>query len=224
MEPKMKVGSSVVKRAGRKPKTLRVKKGLHEMTDYYAGLNGFSTNTVGGNKSTTYGEISMAGLQPLAETFKRYAPLSIFDKPQRNFIDLGSGTGKCVIGLAILVPEIQSNGIELLHERHDMASSARQRIQTTSLINRVHLRHGNFVDPPYVFKHACWIFVSNLSFTDDLQASLARALEAGSTPKSVVVCLKELPLAPSVYECLDRGIVIPMSWSATSTCYVYRRI
>ena len=213
-----------IKRSGRKPKTHRVKRGLHEITEYYVGLNGFNTSIVGSNTSTTYGEISMAGLQPLAETFKRYAPLIQFDKLHRNFIDLGSGTGKVVIGMAILVPEIQSNGIELIHERHNMAITARQKITTGSLINRIHFLHGNFVDPPYVFKNACWIFVSNLSFSNDLQTSLARSLEAGCSPKSVIICLKELPLNPTIMECMDRGIIIPMSWSSISTCYVYRYV
>jgi Histone methylation protein DOT1 len=213
---------STTKRPVRKAKTLRVKRGLHDMTDFYTGINGFSANTIGGNKSSTYGEISLAGLQPLADTFKRFAPLAGFDKTQRNFVDLGSGIGKAVIGIAMLVPEIQSNGIESVHERHEMALSARKRIHTNSLANRIHFRHGNFLEPPYVFKNACWIFVSNLSFSDDLQAALAKRLEAECAPKTLIICSKELPLA-APFECLDRGIVIPMSWSATSSCHVYRR-
>ena len=215
-----KATRSLQKRA-RKPKTLRVKKGLQELTEYYAGLSGFTANAVGPNKSTTYGEISLAGLQPLADTFKRYAPLSNFDKSQRNYIDLGSGIGKTVIGMAMLVPEIQSNGIEVLHERHETALTARHRIQTNSLASRVHFRHGSFLDPPYAFKSACWIFISNQSFLEELQTALTKRLESECLPKSVIICSKEL--APSsTLECIDRGVVIPMSWYAASTCCVYR--
>ena len=206
----------------RKPKTLRVKRGLHDMTEFYAGLTGFGASTVGANRSTTYGEISMAGLQPLADTFKRFGPLSTFEKSQRNFIDLGSGIGKAVVGIAMLVPEIQSNGIEIMYERHETALTARKRIHANSLANRIHFRHGNFLEPPYVFKSAGWIFISNMSFSDDLQTSLARRLEAECPAKCVIICTKELPLG-APFECLDRGIIIPMSWSVTSTCYVYRR-
>lgn len=208
--------------APRKPKTLRVKKGLYELKGIYEGINGFSTSTVGANKSMTYGEISVAGIHSLVDAFKRFAPLSSFDKMVRNFIDLGSGTGKAVVGVAMLVPEVQSNGIEIVHERHEMALSARKRIHTTSLANRIHFRNGNFLEPPHVFKNACWIFVSNLSFSDELQASLSRRLEADCLAKSVIICCRELPLGPQ-FECIERGINIPMSWSATSTCYVYRR-
>ena len=160
----------------RKPKTLRVRRGLHDMATLYTGLTGFGASTVGTNRSTTYGEISLSGLQPLADTFKRFAPLSNFDKSQRNFIDLGSGVGKSVIGIAMLVPEIQSNGIEIVHERHEMALTARKRVQSNALASRIHFRYGNFLEPPYAFKNACWIFISNLSFSSELQATLARHL------------------------------------------------
>lgn len=206
----------------RKPKTLRVRKGLHDLAEYYNGLNGFGASTVGANRSTTYGEISLSGVQPLVDAFKRFAPLSGFDKAHRNFIDIGSGIGKGVIGVAMLVPEIQSNGIEIVHERHEMALTARKRIHANSLASRIHFRYGSFLDPPYVFKSACWIFISNLSFSDDLQAELAKRLEAECQSKCLIISSKELPLkAP--FECIDRGIVIPMSWSAMSTCFVYRR-
>jgi hypothetical protein len=207
----------------RKPKTLRVKKGLYELKEIYEGINGFATNTVGANKSTTYGEIIIPGIHSLVDTFKRFAPLNSFDKMLRNFIDLGSGTGKAVIGVAMLVPEVQSNGIEIVHERHGMALSARKRIHTTSLANRIHFRNGDFLEPPHVFKSACWIFVSNLSFSDELQTSLSRRLEADCVPKSVIICCRELPLGAQYFECIERGINIPMSWSTTSTCFVYRR-
>jgi hypothetical protein len=206
----------------RKPKTLRVKKGLYELKEIYEGINGFATNTVGANKSTTYGEIIIPGIHSLVDTFKRFAPLNSFDKMLRNFIDLGSGTGKAVIGVAMLVPEVQSNGIEIVHERHGMALSARKRIHTTSLANRIHFRNGNFLEPPHVFKNACWIFISNLSFSNELQTTLSKQLEADCPAKAIIICSSELPLGAQ-FECIDRGIVIPMSWSVTSTCYVYRR-
>jgi hypothetical protein len=207
----------------RKPKTLRVKKGLYELKEIYEGINGFSTNTVGANKSTTYGEIIIPGIHSLVDTFKRFAPLSSFDKMLRNFIDLGSGTGKAVFGVAMLVPDVQSNGIEIVHERNEMALSARKRIHTTSLANRIHFRNGNFLEPPYVFKNACWIFLSNLSFSDELQAALSRRLETDCAKNAVIICCRELPLGPP-FECIERGINIPMSWSSMSTCFVYRRL
>ena len=222
MESKISKQTAPTKRVPRKAKTLRVKRGLHELKEIFENINGFTANTIG-VKNTTYGEISMSGIQALTDTFKRFAPLNMFDKTLRNFIDLGSGTGKAVIGVAMLVPEIQSNGIEMVNERHELAMSARKRIQTTSLANRVHFRNGNFLEHPHLFKNACWIFISNLSFSDDLQTSLAKRLESDCAAKSVVICSRELPLGAQ-FECIDRGIIIPMSWSITSTCYVYRRL
>jgi hypothetical protein len=206
----------------RKPKTLRVKKGLHELRDIYDNINVFSTNIVGTNRNTTYGEITIPGIHALTEALKRFAPLASFEKTQRNFIDLGSGTGKAVIGVAMLVPEVQSNGIEIVNERHELALSARKRIHATSLANRIHFRNGNFLEPPHVFKNACWIFISNLSFSNELQTTLSKQLEADCPAKAIIICSSELPLGAH-FECIDRGIVIPMSWSVTSTCYVYRR-
>jgi len=215
---------SVIKvRPARKAKTLRVKKGLHDITEYYTGLSGFGANIVGSNKNTTYGEISLSGLVALADTFKRFAPLSTFDKADRNYIDLGSGIGKTVVGMAMLVPEIQCNGIETVYDRHEAAMSARKRIPSNSLASRIHFRHGSFLEPPYTFKSACWIFISNLLFSSDLQASLAKHLETECPAKAVIICSKALPFSGNTFECIDTGIAIPMSWSATSTCYVYRR-
>uniref|UniRef100_A0A6C0K562 DOT1 domain-containing protein n=1 Tax=viral metagenome TaxID=1070528 RepID=A0A6C0K562_9ZZZZ len=214
--------SKVTKSGPRKAKTLRVKRGLHELREIYQSINGFSANTVG-SKNTTYGELSVPGIQALTDIFKRFAPLSSFDKTRRNFIDLGSGIGKGVIGVAMLVPEIQSNGIEIVSERHEMALSARKRIPTNTLANRIHFRNGNFLEPPHVFKNACWIFISNLSFSDELQSSLSSLLGSDCMNKTVIICCRELPLGQN-FECIERGLIIPMSWSSMSTCYVYRRI
>ena len=211
----------------RRAKTARTgRRGLHDLDDYFRGLSGFGMGAIGlTDHVTTYGEVTNQGLQILTEAFKRHGPLSAFAAPNRNFFDLGSGIGRVVVGLALLVPEIHSNGIEIVPDRIRAALTALSRIHTRNLSSRIHIRQGNFLDPGISYGSSCWIFISNLGFAAETQRALAERLERECVPGSIVICIRELPFSTDAvrFERVDSNIMIPMTWSATSTCQIYKR-
>jgi len=214
----------------RRAKTARTgRRGLHDLDEYFRGLSGFGMGAIGlTDHVTTYGEVTNQGLQILTEVFKRHAPLSGFTTPNRNFFDLGCGIGKAVVGLALLVPEIHSNGIEIVPDRIRIAQtalSALSRIHTRNLSSRIQIRQGNFLEPGISYGSSCWIFISNLGFTAETQRALAERLENECLSGSVVICIRELPFSTDSvrFERVGSNITIPMTWSATSTCQVYKR-
>ena len=211
----------------RRAKTVRTgRRGLHELDEYFRGISGFGMNLIGNTEHvTTYGEVSNQGLHVLAELFKRHAPLSKFGTGSRNFFDLGCGVGRVVLGIALLVPEIHSNGIEIVPERIRLAQAAASRIHSKNLSSRIQIRQGSFLDPGISYNSVCWIFISNLCFNPEIQRALAERLEKECSPGCVIICSKELPFSTDAarFEKIDSGIVVPMTWSATSTCNIYRR-
>jgi len=212
----------------RRAKTARVgRRGLHELEDYFRGISGFNLNTIGDSEhETTYGEVSNHGIYILAEHFKRYAPLSKFPVSSRNFFDIGSGVGRAVVGMALLVPEIHANGIEIVPERIRLAQTALSRIHSRSLGSRIQIRQGNFLDSAISYNSVCWIFISNLSFKPEIQRALAERLEKECSPGCVIICSKELPFSTDAvrFERIGVNLIVPMSWSVISTCHVYRRV
>ena len=209
----------------RRGKTARVgRRGIHDLDEYYRGLTGFNVNVFGLTEhQTTYGEVTNAGIVSLVDTFKRHAPLSKFPDEKRNFFDLGSGIGKVVVGIALIVPEIRSNGIEIVSERIRIAQTALSRIHSKQISSRIQIRQGSFLDTGISFQAICWIFLSNLCLTPEVQRSLAERLEKECSPGCVIICSRALPLSEnSRIEKIDSGINIVMTWSATSTCDVYR--
>jgi hypothetical protein len=169
---------------------------------------------------TTYGEMTEAGIQILSDKFQTHAPVS--KSPHKTFYDLGSGIGRIVVGLAILHPEIQSRGIEIVPDRARWANDALKRIKVPTVSSRIRFIQGSFLDPSVSFRDACWIFISNMCFDEDTQTKTARKLEGELSTGSVVICSRELPFSGK-FTTLESNVNIPMTWSATSTCYVYRK-
>ena len=210
----------------RRGKTARVgRRGFHELEEIYRGVTGFGMNVIGlTGHATTYGEVTNGGIQTLVDLFKRHAPLSKFTEAQRNCFDLGCGVGRLVVGIALLVPEIRSYGIEIVSERFRNSQIAISRIHSRSLSSRIQIRQGNFLDTEISYGSSCWIFVSNLCLTSETQRSLMERLEKECPPGCVIICTKDLPLSsPSQFERVETGITVPMTWSATSQCQVYKK-
>ena len=174
---------------------------------------------------TTYGEMTEAGIQILSEKFKTYAPLSKFPQDRRTFYDLGCGIGKIVVGVAILNPDIRAKGIEIIPDRIRQANNALQRIKTKTVASRVQFTQGSFTESAVSLRDACWIYVANLCFDAVTQQSIASKLEAEAAPGCVIVASKDFPFSKNSpkFDMLSGNTNIPMTWSATSTCFIYRR-
>jgi hypothetical protein len=207
----------------------RRKADLGQLATLYEGLSGFNADTkkLGrpGNYVTTYGEVTPEGIQALSALFTRHggAPGS-YPASQRTFYDLGCGNGKVVIGMAMLHPELQGRGYEIVTDRIDQARTAVGRLKQARLAARLSFESTSFLEPAVGLGDACWIYMSNLCFDADTQRALAEKLEAEGRAGCVVICSKELPLAAgSAWQRVASGEKVPMSWSAASSVHVYRR-
>lgn len=209
------------------PKTRRTtgRGGLHDLLAIFHGLSGFQTNTLGLQEfKTTYGEVSTSGIQALSEKFRALAPLAKF--PSKKFVDLGCGIGRVVVGMAILNPDLQSVGYEIVPERVRSGTAAISRIPSRQIAARSHVSIGNILDKAQTPLGDCaWVFISNLCFDDATQRALADRLGAELPPGATVICSKEFPEGHGKgLTRVESGFVIPMTWSQNSQCHAYRRV
>ena len=175
--------------------------------------------TISGEHSSTYGEITPAGFRALATSIQLC--------PADAFVDLGSGVGRCVVQACLEFGCYQSHGIELSPSRHIRAQRALHDVMLhggvgaveASLMQGVRLVEGNLLDMPIADATVCWI--ASLCFSDDMMRTTADKLQAQGQKLRVVATLKPFPdglkgfgVAEHQYE---------MSWTAEwgRTCKVY---
>jgi len=209
----------------RKASTLRVsgKRGLQMLAEIYQGISGYTVNTFGmTNHATTYGEVSTAGIQSLSDTFRKLSPLLKFPVSQRIFYDLGSGIGSLVVGIAILNPEIQSRGIEIVPDRVRQAQTALAKIKSPKLLDRIKIHQGDIFTGDYNYRDAAWIFVSNLCFTPEMDKLLAEKLAKECLVGCTLICSRQVDIQG--FKCIEKSLAVPMTWSTTSTCNVYKKM
>lgn len=196
-----------------------------QLESHYTGLTGFGVNTLGLEKyQTTYGEITPDGIHTLFQTFQQQAPLTRVPKAQQEFMDLGCGVGRAVLGMAMLAPGIRARGVEIVPDRIRGAETALARAKR-SLAARVGFYRGSFLDSAVTFANTCWFYISNLCFDAETQKALYEKLELEAPVGAVIACSKELPLtATSRIRKLERGCTVSMSWSPSSSLYLYRLV
>jgi len=187
----------------------------------YNGLSGFGLGHSDGEHAITYGELKDESLPILYEIFSRYAPLSNIVGSYRNFYDLGSGVGKVVLGLSALNSSLKGIGIEVVSERVQQANTALQRVRDSSLKQRIEFLCLSFLDDSIHYGKACWLFISNLCFTEDVKQKLTEKLERELNAGAIIVCSKELHSDKFIQV---NYITLPMSWSDESKVYVYKKI
>ena len=129
------------------------------------------------------------------------------------FYDLGSGTGKIPLQIALAMPDIRAIGVEFALARHELAQAAYHRAATLmpahvssacaaagidlpvqaadicaavrSAISRVTALHGNFLELD--MSDATVVFVNNTVFEPQLTLSLTRCLAALPRLRTLVV-------------------------------------
>ncbi len=168
----------------------------------------------------TYGEVTEAGIHKMAKMFSKYLPLSQVPVQNRTFYDLGCGLGKTVIGMALLHPQIRSIGIELVEDRARKAGIAIGRIGKT-VQNRCGIVTGSVLDDEFSYGNACWIFISNLCFSEENNQKLAAKLGRDTPVGCIIQCSKELPNAAQNRLVLKEIHRIPMTWTNESQLHVY---
>ena len=185
----------------------------------YKGMDGYETNEKHEQYVTTYGEMTLKGIELLIKLFEKSQPIRTYPINQQTFYDLGSGLGKNVMMVASLVPGIKSKGIELVKERHNKAMVAYNTFKNKSKTN-IEFICGSFFD--YNISDAAWIFISNLCFTDEINKKLTEQLENQVKQNTLIACSVELP-TNDAFTLIYTGS-IPMTWEKKSTLYLYRKL
>mmetsp|Transcript_4692 Transcript_4692/g.6650 ORF Transcript_4692/g.6650 Transcript_4692/m.6650 type:complete len:236 (+) Transcript_4692:107-814(+) len=137
-------------------------------------------NSVGGERSSTFGHILQKGAVSIIRQFlKRTSGTS--------FLDLGAGVGHLTLFGAILAKNVSFRGVELAVSRINVAKIALSYLDSVypelNLYQRVHFEQGDMLDTNVQDVDA--IFVSNLALGDDLQIRLAEKLLRECRPGTV---------------------------------------
>ncbi len=214
-----------LRRRPRRNTTARVtgNRGLSHLLEIYQGLSGFGVNIEGLNEyKTTYGEVTDDGIKELSDKFTQYFPVSKLSAKQRTFYDLGCGIGRLNLGMAILHPEIQSIGVEIVPDRVKQANNALERLNVLNITKRINIIERSIFDPTININNASWIFISNLCFDDNIMSKLYNKLDSECKKGCVIICSRALPLLDvSRLEQIEENVIIPMTWDAKSSCIIY---
>lgn len=187
----------------------------------YQGLSGSEKSEYVDNKHIAYGELCDESIPILYEIFARYAPLSKIVGSYRNFYDIGSGIGKAVLGMAILNSSLRLTGIEIKSDLVQQANTALERIRDSSVKNRVEFLCLSCVDDSVRYDKACWVFISNEMFDNNVNQKLIEKLDKQLKPGVIVVCSKEI--YSSNFQKINY-ITLPMSWSDDTKVFIYKKI
>jgi len=163
-------------------------------------------------RGQTYGELAPAGIADLIT----HTGL----KEDDYFIDIGSGAGKVVISIVLLVPGVTALGIEIDTARHTMALNALAMAESKALIPRNRARFLHADAGTVNLTGGTVFFACSTCFPQRLMNRLARKIAALPTTR-VFVSLTELP--PRVAACFasQEDHACTVSWSPYARFYLY---
>ena len=157
----------------------------------YSDIDGFWTrgtapdgSLVKRGRAHVYGELTPAGVAQLV----RATQMTDSD----SFVDLGSGVGKVVLQVAMLVPGIRCLGIELDSERHEGARRALRAAVREGLVPKgaCTLKHDSILDAKY--GRATVLLANSTCFPSALLAQVSVRVAAMRRPVTFVT-FQELP-------------------------------
>ncbi len=166
------------------------------------------------DRSHVYGELTPAGVTQLIRATRL--------TPDDVFVDLGSGTGKIVLQIAMQVPGVRCLGVELDSERHDAAAALLRAALAEGLVakGQVRLRHASMLEAK--LPGATVLFANSTCFPLPLLARLAVRV-ASLKPPLTFVSLQALPKrqarafeGPVIRRCVT-------SWDPKNEMHVYWR-
>lgn len=163
----------------------------------HAGLHDFSY---------TYGEIDFWGFTAILS--------QIHIQPGWRFYDLGSGAGKAVLLTAMLHPDVDCTGIEIIPELVELSQS----LQRKTKIKNAHFIAGDFFD--HDISDADVIFVNATGFFGDLLSRLQNHLSNTKPGCTIILSSKTLP--STHFDTLYEGQA-PMSWGPCTLNIFIRR-
>lgn len=181
------------------------------------GIDGFKLSRLARTKidamEYVYGEIE----------FLPFIALLSLTKPNENtvFYDLGSGSGKAVIAMAIVFPVKKSCGVELFAELYAAGIEQQRRLARVpdyeTAATRIDFIHDNFINTN--IHDATLIYINATGFFGDIWNVLNRKLEEISTCLTVITTSK--PLKSQAFT-LQKITAVQMSWGVVKA-YIHAR-
>ncbi len=186
------------------------------LNDVYKDTSGFLIGTderlmienKGGN--ATYGEILPQSVAVMLADH----PLTKKDV----FYDLGSGTGKVCVQVALTTPA-RAVGVELSSSRHKIAQAARQELLDKKIMSDP--RKLTFIEDDILavdLSDATIIFLCSTCFSEELMQKLVEKIAAIKHPARVFT-LKKLPPQDLFKE--GKTYHLPMTWSDNTAVHSY---
>lgn len=188
------------------------------INDVYKDMSGFSIveqerktiEDAGGN--ATYGEIKPESIAQLLHYLKFHY--------EDVFFDLGSGIGKACVQVVLTTPA-KAVGIELSDTRHHIAQKAKEELLTKNILidtNKLLFFNENILNAD--LSEGTVFFLCSTCFSDELMFSITKKLAALN--KMIRVATLRQLADTGDFE-LIKTFNLPMTWSASSSVYIYKR-
>lgn len=184
----------------------------------YKDVNGFSlskaSRITNDAPEYTYGEID----------FLSFVALLGRCKPDQStiFYDLGSGTGKAVLAIAMVYKIRQATGIELFPALHEAASNQKTNLALNTdyqaIADSIQFIQGNFLNEE--FTSATLIFINSSAFFGQTWQDISIKLEQVCPGCRVITTSK--PLASALFKAEEETLV-SMSWGVVKA-FIQSRI
>eukprot|EP00747_Dinoflagellata_sp_TGD_P184268 gnl/TRDRNA2_/TRDRNA2_39739_c0_seq1.p1 gnl/TRDRNA2_/TRDRNA2_39739_c0~~gnl/TRDRNA2_/TRDRNA2_39739_c0_seq1.p1 ORF type:complete len:333 (-),score=62.65 gnl/TRDRNA2_/TRDRNA2_39739_c0_seq1:57-1055(-) len=170
----------------------------------------------------TYGELTIDGIAALVADAK-----ARLEKPIRNFLDLGSGTGKVVLVAAALCPEMsRATGIEASEQRHEMAEHLLQDLASGNarhqrLRDQVLLVHGDARSAVALIASADVVWVSNTCFPDWLDNEIGAMIDRYACEGTLVYSTRNLDFKRKKDSGLGDLVPLGVTWAVNHRAAVH---
>lgn len=154
--------------------------------------------------SFTYGEIDFIYFGKLLEKVKPQAGECL--------VDLGSGIGKAVLATALLYPQINVVGIELLTRLHELSL---KQLKKFNAVNNIQFINDDILNVD--FSQADILFINATCYSDELLRGILDRLNQLKKGSRVIITSKEM--SNDNFQCIDNQIQL-MSWGKCR-CRIY---
>jgi hypothetical protein len=187
----------------------------------YRDVSGFATEGIGpdgrrmrDSRALTYGELTAVGIRQLV------AAAGI--GPGDRFVDLGSGTGRVPLHVAMVTKGVSCLGIEIDRERHDDARSVLKLAEAAGLVAPRRCRFRNADLRTTTLRGGTIYFANSTCFPERLLNFLGRRL-AVTAGLERFATFQELPAGIAALFDASEVASCHTSWSPKVELHVYHR-
>lgn len=173
----------------------------------------------------TYGEMTAEGIAQFVNYINQkfpYLRLSVTGK--RKFLDLGSGTGKVTLGVAMLTDFEDVNGIEISPTRYETSIQALSALEEKypDAIKKGRVKFTKNDALKENLKDVKLMWISSLCFPKEFMEKLGAKLSKELQKGAVVVTSQAFPDMPNSRLKLVEKITLNMTWTEKSETHVYQ--